>query len=147
MPLLLLLKISVIAAVLDVGCFFFGKDITYKKLFTIVTQAEFVFLLVIVVKTAWFFTFKTDYTLQEVQYFYPLAAINTVNYENLQTWFVYPMQVVNAFELLYWLVLAYLLGKALQIGTEKSFTIVASSYGVGLLIWVVGIMFLTLNMS
>ena len=32
-PLFLILKISIIAAIIDVGCFFFEKEIKYKKLF------------------------------------------------------------------------------------------------------------------
>lgn len=146
-PLLLLLKISIIAAILDAGCFFFDKEIKYKKLFNIVVKAEFVFLLVIVFKTLWFYVFQQEYTLEDLQYFYPLSAINITDYEGLQTWFVYPLQVLNLFELTYWVILAYLLGKELKVSTNKGLSIVASSYGVGLLIWVVAIMFLTLNMS
>jgi len=146
-PLLLLLKISIIAAIIDVGCFFFDKDIKYKNLFNTVIKAEFVFLLVIVFKTLWFYVFQQDYTLEDLQYFYPLSAINITGYDGLQPWFVYPLQVLNLFELAYWVILAYLLGKELKISTDKGLTIVASSYGVGLVIWVVAVMFLTLNMS
>ena len=146
-PLLLLIKISIIASILDVGCFFFGKDIKYKKLFNIVVKAEFVFLLVIIFKTAWFYFFQTDYNLEDLQYFYPLSALNIIGYEGLQPWFIYPFQVLNLFELAYWVILAYLIGKELNENTDKGMSIVASSYGVILLIWVVGVMFFTLNMS
>lgn len=146
-PILLLIKISIISAILDLGCFFFNKKIKYKKLFNIVVKAEFIFLLVIIVKTVWFYFFKTDYSLEDLQYFYPLSAINIVGYEDLDPWWIYPLQVFNLFELAYWFILAYLLGKAIQVTTDKGVQIVASSYGVGLLIWVVGIMFFTLNMS
>lgn len=146
-PLLLLLKISIIAAILDIGCFFFNKEIKYKTLFNIVVKAEFVFLLVVVFKTLWFYVFQQDYTLEDLQYFYPLSALNITGYDNLQPWFVYPLQVLNLFELAYWVILAYLLGKALKTNTDNGLAIVASSYGVGLVIWVVAIMFLTLNMA
>jgi len=147
-PLLILLKISIIAAILDAGCFFFGKEIKFKKLFNIVLKAEFVFLLVIIFKTAWFYFFQTDYNLEDLQYFYPLSALNIIGYEGLQPWFIYPFQVLNLFELAYWIILAYLIGKEIN-DTEstKGLQIVASSYGVSLLIWVVGVMFFTLNMS
>ncbi|MBT8244550.1 hypothetical protein [Winogradskyella sp.] len=147
-PLFLLIKTSIIAAILDVGCFFFGKEIKYKKLFNIVLKAEFVFLLVIVYKTAWFYLFQTDYNLEDLQYFYPLSALNIIGYEGLQPWFIYPFQVLNLFELAYWLILTYLLGKEIN-DTEstRGLQIVASSYGVGLLIWVVSVMFFSLNMS
>lgn len=146
-PLLLLLKTAIIATILDLGCFLFGKEIKYKKLFNLVVKAEFIFLLVILVKTAWFYFFQTNYSLEDLQYFYPLSALSIIGYEGLQPWFVYPFQVLNLFELAYWFILAYLLGKELESTTDKGLSIVASSYGVGLLIWVVGVMFLTLNMS
>lgn len=147
LPIILLLKISIIAAVLDIGCFFFEKEIKYKKLFNLVVKAEFVFLLVIVFKTAWFCFFQPNYTLEDVQNFYPLSALNILGYQGLETWFIYPFQVLNLFEVAYWFILAYLTGKELDENTDKGFAIVASSYGVGLLIWVVGVMFFTLNMS
>lgn len=146
-PLLLLIKTSIIAAILDVGCFFFSKEIKYKQLFNIVVKAEFVLLLVIVFKTVWFYFFQTNHNLEDLQYFYPLSALNIVGYEALQPWFIYPFQVLNLFELVYWFILAYLIGKELKENTDKGFSIVASSYGVSLLIWVVGVMFFTLNMS
>jgi len=147
LPIILLLKTSIIATILDIGCFFFGKEIKYKKLFNIVVKAEFIFLLVIVFKTAWFYFFQTDYTLEDLQYFYPLSALNIIGYDGLQPWFIYPFQVLNLFELAYWFILAYLLGKELNENTDKGFSIIASSYGVSLLIWVVAVMFFTLNMS
>ena len=141
------MKTAIIATILDLGCFLFGKEIKYKKLFNLVVKAEFIFLLVILVKTAWFYFFQTNYSLEDLQYFYPLSALSIIGYEGLQPWFVYPFQVLNLFELAYWFILAYLLGKELESTTDKGLSIVASSYGVGLLIWVVGVMFLTLNMS
>lgn len=146
-PILLLLKISITAAIIDVGCFFFDKEIKYKTVFNIVVKAEFVFLLVIVFKTVWFYVFQQDYGLNDLQNFYPLSALNITGYNGLETWFIYPFQVLNLFEIAYWFILAYSLGKKLHIKTEKSLNIIASSYGVSLVIWVVGVMFLTLNMS
>ena len=55
--------------------------------------------------------------------------------------------MLNLLEVAYWFILAYLIGKELNENIDKGFLIVASSYGVALLIWIVGVMFLTLNMS
>lgn len=147
LPFSLLVKTTIIASILDIGCFFFSKEIKYKKLFNIVVKAEFVFLLVIIFKTAWFYSFQPNFTLEDLQYFYPLSALNIIGYQGLETWFIYPFQVLNLFEVAYWFILAYLIGKEINETTDKGLSIVASSYGVGLLIWVVGVMFLTLNMS
>lgn len=147
MPIILFIKLSLIAAIIDVGCFFFEKEIKYKKLFNIVVKAEFVFLGVIVLKTGWFLFFMPNYTLEDLQYFYPLSLINLIDYREYKTWFIYPLQIVNLFEIVYWFLLANLLGKSLKLSTEKSLTIIASSYGVGLFIWIIAVMFFTLNMN
>lgn len=146
-PVYLGLKTLLVTTVLYVGVFFFGKEIRFKALWHIAVKAEYVFLAVVIVKTAWFYLVKTDYTLEDIQYFYPLSAINMVGHEGLEAWFVYPFQVLNLFELAYWLLLAYLLGKALRVKTDEGFKIVAAGYGSALLLWVVAVMFLVLNYS
>ena len=116
-------------------------------------KAEFVFLGVGVLKIVWFYFFQTSYTLEDLQYFYPLSALNIVGYKGLDNWFIYPLQVLNLFELAYWLLLSYFIGKLAFTEKDKGkpmdlgFKIVASSYGSALLLWVVVVMFFTLNYS
>ncbi len=148
-PVFLILKISIIASFLDLGCFLTEYKIKYKKLFNIVVRAEFLFLGVIVLKTARFYFFQTNYTLEDFQYYHPFSLLNIIGHEGLEPWYVYPLQIINLFEMAYWIFLAYSLDKALEIpkGEHTGIKIVVSSYGVGLVIWVIAVMFLTLNMS
>lgn len=153
-PLILLIKSSLIANVLYVGTFFFSKSkVTFKQLFNAVIKAEFIFLLIGIAKIIWFYFFQTNYTLEDLQYFYPLSALNIVGYQGLESWFIYPLQVLNLFELAYWLLLSYFVGKLAFTEKDKGkpmdlgFKIVASSYGSALLLWVVVVMFFTLNYS
>ena len=145
--LLTSIKVIIIALVLDLGLFIYNRDLKFKTLFSIVLKAEYIFLFVIIFKTIWFLIFQPDFTLEDLQYFYPLSLLNIIGYEGMQPWFIYPFQILNLFELAYWFILAYLIGKEINSTTDKGFSIVASSYGVGLLIWVIGVMFFTLNMS
>ncbi len=148
LPILFVIKTSSIACVCYIGVFFFSsKQITFKKLFDIVITAEFMFLLVPIFKILWFYFFQTNFTLEDIQYFYPLSALNIVGYEGLEPWLIYPFQVLNLIELAYWLVLAYYIGKATETTMDQGLKIVASSYGSALLLWVVVIMFFTLNYS
>jgi hypothetical protein len=145
-PILLLIKTSLIASGLYIGTFFFSKvPVSFKQLWSIVVSAEFLFLLVPVCKIAWFYFFQTNYKLEDIQYFYPLSALNIVGYKGLEPWFIYPFQTLNLFELAYWLILAYYIGKATQSNMDNGLKIVAYSYGSALLLWVVTIMFITLN--
>jgi hypothetical protein len=153
-PLYILLKSSFIAIVLYIGTFFFSKtEITLKKIWICVIKAEFIFLLVPILKIIWFHFIQTNYTLEDLQYFYPLSALNIVGYKGLEVWFIYPLQVLNLFELAYWLLLSYFVGKLAFTEKDKGkpmdlgFKIVASSYGSALLLWVVVVMFFTLNYS
>jgi len=152
--LILLIKISLISSVLYIGTFFYSKaKVTFKQLFNTVVKAEFVFLGVGVLKIVWFYFFQTNYTLEDLQYFYPLSALNIVGYQGLDAWFIYPLQVLNLFELAYWLLLSYFIGKLAFTEKDKGkpmdlgLKIVASSYGSALLLWVVVVMFFTLNYS
>ena len=145
-PIVLFIKIGLISVVLFMGTFLFDKKVAYKKLFSIVTKAEFIFIIVGIIKLIWFL-FSKDYTIEDVQSFYPLSALSIIGYEGLSPWFIYPFQTLNLFELLYWIALAYLIGKEIHTSTDKALKIVASSYGSVLLIWVVMVMFLTLNMG
>jgi hypothetical protein len=153
-PILLLIKMSIIASIIYIGAFFHSKaKVTFKQLFNAVIKAEFVFLGVGVLKIIWFYFFQTNYTLEDLQYFYPLSALNIVGYKGLEAWFIYPLQVLNLFELAYWLLLSYFIGKLAFTEKDKGkpmdlgFKIVASSYGSALLLWVVVVMFFTLNYS
>jgi hypothetical protein len=147
-PMLLVIKTSLIASTLYIGTFFFSKvPVTFKKLWGFVLTAEFVFLLVPVFKIVWFYFFQTNYKLEDIQYFYPLSALNIVGYKDLEPWFIYPFQTLNLFELVYWLILSFYIGKATQTSMDKGLKIVAYSYGSALLLWVVTIMFFTLNYS
>ena len=153
-PIFIIIKTSIIASILYVGVFFFSlSKINFKQLWDAVVKSEFIFIAVGVAKIIWFYFFQTNYTLEDLQYFYPLSALNIVGYQGLEPWFIYPLQVLNLFELVYWLVLAYFIGKLAFTEKDKGkpmdlgLKIVASSYGSALLLWVVVVMFFTLNYS
>ena len=153
-PILLLIKTTIVASVLYIGTYFYSKTkVTFNQLFNAVIKAEFVFIGVGILKIIWFYFFQTNYTLEDLQYFYPLSALNIVGYKGLESWFIYPLQVLNLFELAYCLLLSYFVGKLAFTEKDKGkpmdlgFKIVASSYGSALLLWVVVVMFFTLNYS
>lgn len=145
LPLYIYLKILFITAILLIGIFFTERTIEFEKLFGIVVKAEFTFLLAIPLKVLWFHLFAEDYTFDDLQNYVPLSLESLLGYENFESWLIYPMQVLNLLEITYWFVLAFLIAKELHINMKKSFCIVASSYGSGLLILIASIMFITLN--
>ncbi len=148
-PVVLLIKVTLVSLCLSLGKFFTSIEDKYafKEYFRIALSAEFVFLFVGAIKLSYFLWFKTDYTLEDIQYFYPLSALNLFDYKEIDTWLIYPLQTTNVFEIAYWFVLAYGIMNLLQIKFGKAFELVLMSYGISLIIWVGCITFLTLNMS
>lgn len=147
LPILYLFKFSIIAIILQAGFFFFDRKISFSIIFKAVMLAEIPFLVVPVIKLFWFLFIQTHYTLNDLQYFFPLSALQLFDVKSLPTWQIYPLQLFNVFELIYWVLLAYWLKRLLNISLNKSMEVVASSYGTGLVLWVVFITFLSLNVA
>jgi len=147
MSLMLVIKWSLTTIPFYIGAIFFDIKLTFKKAFHIVLVSELIFLLLILVKFAWFYYLKDELTLEYLQFFRPLSLINLFEINELDKWFVYPLQTVNLFEITYWFVLASLLAKEIQKPFWKAFEFVLATYGVGLLVWVIFMSFLILNFS
>lgn len=148
-PVLVLIRGGLVALCLNVGLFFYDTEnkIKFKQLFRIALLGEFVLVLVGFVKLLYFLFIKTNYTLQDIQQFYPLSYINFLDIENLEPWLIYPLQTINLFEITYFFVLVYGVHKLLKNNYWKSFEITAASYGTGLVIWLGLVMFVTLNLT
>lgn len=146
-PLIVLIRSSLVAMCFSVGLFFYDDDNEYKfkKLLNIALWGELVLISVGYIKLMYFAFIKTDYTLQDIQQFYPLSITNLLDTENIEPWLVYPLQTVNVFEITYFFILVSGMHKLLKNKYSKSFEITAVSYGTGLLIWLGLVSFLTLN--
>ena len=146
-PFVYLLKIFVITLILQAGVIFYNIKIGFKKLFKVVLVAEFIFLLPALIKLALFMFVKTDYDLLEYQAFFPLSALNLVDVNNIPPWLLYPLQMANIFEILYWLALAYGISLATNEKKGKMLGMVACSYGTGLFVWIVFITFISVTLT
>jgi len=146
-PLIILVKTLIIATTLYIGLFLFTKETKFKNSWNVVIKAEFIFILVPIIKIIWFYFFQTSYTLDDIQNFYPLSALNIIGYKDLEAWFIYPFQVLNLFELSYVIYLGFQIGELTNTNTDYGLKIVGLSYGPCLLLWVATVMFFTLNYS
>jgi hypothetical protein len=147
-PIYILLKTTIISSILYIGIFFFSKkDIDFKNIWNCVIKAEFIFLLVPIFKIIWFYFFQTNYTLEDIQYFYPFSALNIIGYKGLDAWLFYPLQTLNLIEFGYIIYLSYQIGSLTRTNADNGLKIVSYSYVPALLLWVSVIMFFTLNYS
>jgi hypothetical protein len=146
-PVMLFLKCNFITLPLFIGGVFFNLKISWKEWLGITLVGEIVFIVAFTTKFIWFYFNSESIDLLYYRYFTPLSLINLFNLSKIQNLFIYPLQTLNLFELIYWLVLSYLISMKVKISFWKSFEFVLSTYGVGLFIWVVFISFLILNFS
>ncbi|OPC52603.1 hypothetical protein [Elizabethkingia bruuniana] len=149
-PVLIGIKVFLVAFCLNFIKLFDlpGLDkIEYKYFLTLALVAEFVFIIAGLYKFANFYWFDTDYSLPDLQTYYPLSLINFKENISTEIWLAYPLQLSNVFELLYWGILAYGIWEYAdkKISFLKSLGTVAATYGVGLLFWAGTVTFLILN--
>ncbi len=145
LPFLFFVKITVIAWVLAIGGFFKELPLSHGRYFRIVLLAEFVFLIPAILKIVWFYFFETDFTLEQIQQFVPFSLQSVIDTSDFPNWALYPLQIINLFEVAYWVLLAFLIDRAAK--TYKGMKVVLTGYGPALFIWIVFIMFLTLNIT
>jgi len=146
-PLVLIIKISFVSVCVNVGTLFADYAIGFKKIFKIALIAEVIFVFNNVMRVLWLAFFTDVNVMYDVQYFYPLSLLSLFDPTTLESWFIYPMATLNLSEFLYFLVLAYGLKLALKQVYDKALNLVLSTYGIGLLIWMFFIVFLSINLS
>jgi hypothetical protein len=152
-PLLILLRAFYTSLFLYIGLFFADITAGFGKLFRIALLADFVYVLAGFAKLVILIFFREVSTLDDLQ-FQPLSVMEFFSKSQVDPLFFYPLSLLNLFEIAYFLVLAWLLtGLIKQEGPEppagfgKSLKLVTASYGSGLLLWIILVMFVTLNLS
>jgi hypothetical protein len=145
-PLVLFLKLLIVTIVLYIGIFFFNYNriVSFGNIFRVVIASEIVFTFASFFKFLWFFLFAGNYDLNDLSFFYPLSLINLFKTTEVGRLWIYPLQVLNLFQVFYLLSLSYGLQK-FGVKAQSSEKLVLSSYLPALTIWIVLIMFLTID--
>ena len=145
-PFVIFLQASLITLCLSCGTILMNYKIRFRPLFRLVLRSSVVFL---IGKLA--FTFILLFS--NIEIFDDLVSVNKfalsgfVSKNSIPTWLMYPLSILNVFEAAFWLLLTFGMSRLLQKPFRAAFGFVATTYGIGLLIWVVFIIFLQLNLS
>ena len=146
-PIWFLIKFTLVASCLWLAGFFAEAKLSFSSAFGVAVGAEVVSLVPPLVKIGWFTFVQTDYTLGDLQWFSPLSALSLFDREHVEPFLAYPLQLLSLWEVAYWLLLAYGLGRVLRRTPSEGFRLVAASYGPALAIWVLFVVFLTVNLG
>ncbi|WP_289031915.1 hypothetical protein [uncultured Algoriphagus sp.] len=147
-PIKLLIQLIVLqipAMLIYLGLYLAKYEISYKKVFGIVLISEFIFFIPLLIKIIWFSFHPVS--MGSVRLFAPLSLFSLFDAESLQEWLFYPCKVLNVFEVVYWILMAFLLAKYLKSSLDAMLKIVLGYYVSFLFCWVVFVMFISLGNS
>jgi hypothetical protein len=113
----------------------------------IVIKADLIFFVPMLLKTFWFSFIITDFSLTDFQFFTPLSLLSIFDVSLIDKWLIYPLQTFNVFEVIFWFLLGYQLKSVLRKNFSESFKLIITSYGSGLIIWVVFVVFFVVTVS
>lgn len=147
-PLFIALKLLLVTLSLLGGCIWENYRIGFRQIWSMVLRAELVFAIAAVFTVLFLTWFVELQSLEDLQRFhnFSLMAFLPVG-EDLSAWYLYPLQVLNIFEVLYWFVLIWGMLFVSKRSLQEMIGLVGSSYGLGLLLWVMLVIFLKLNMG
>lgn len=134
LPLLLLLKIYLLALLIFGVLSLREITVSLKSLLTILVEAEFAVLLGSLVKVGYLYLYPVD-TIDEINRFSPLSLYSAINQAQIPSYLVYILKQLNIFEILYWVILIFGLKKVLSSSFGYAFKITATSYGLIYALW------------
>ena len=134
------LKAFFVALCISIGLLLADIKLSFRSLLKVVFLSEGVFLLYTAIRLV-LIHYHNFSSLKEVTYFSPGSLLSVFNYETLNEAFIYPLQVINIPQLVYFFVLAFGLTAILKNNYSKNLKIVISSYGTGLILWIAIVVF------
>jgi hypothetical protein len=148
-PIILLIKFSLVSLVLYTGIVFCNiqDKVSLGSVFKIVVASEIVFVIASLLKFLWFYFFAGNYDLNDLGFFYPLSLINFFKTSEVNKLWIFPLQTVNIFQVIYIISISFGLNKVCKVENPDSDKIVLLSYLPALGLWVTLIMFLTIDAS
>ncbi len=146
-PLIVLLQVFFVTACLTTGALLGNIQGSFRFFFGIVLRCYPVLMLqgiAMLITALLFKEIDTVADFQQADYFSAAALIKN---HDLTAWYIYPLKVLSIVEVLFWLLLSWNLSQHIGRSWMANFKFVAGSYGVGLLLWVLFIMFMQLNLA
>jgi hypothetical protein len=146
-PLLLVIQVFLITICLNIGTLLRGDKLSFKKLYSMVTKVLIIptfFKLLMIFMTYFFYDIKSFNDLSNV---FSFSLINFFDATSLPSWLQYPLAIINLVEVIFWLLLAYGIRLLLNMDFSRSLSFVSYTYGVGLVMWVLFMVFLQVSLS
>lgn len=145
LPLFYLIKFVLVGACLQVGLILGKYKVSFGSVFKVAILAECVFILPVLIEFYWFSFFVGSYNLTDLQNFDYFSLMAFFQDLEVERYLQYPLYLVNIFELLYILILAYGLHEVIEKEYDTSLRLVLATYLPSLCLWVLLVMFLSIS--
>jgi hypothetical protein len=140
-------KLLIITSLIKAGAILLNfHHLTFRKLLFVVVVSHFVFFIPALVQILWFSFFVESYTVESLKAFNwhtLLYWVKDIDYNFLK----YPLSLINLFEVLFWFCLILFIKRVGVVSFWSSLKLVFYTYGLGLFIWMVFVMFLIVTIS
>jgi hypothetical protein len=119
------------------------QNLKFGQCFNISIKADIIFLFELMLKINYFSIVEAN-SIQEIDIHF-LSILQLIGF-NIDIYMTYPLGILNLFELAYWFLLASFFSNYTKKSFWTSLGFVAKTYGIGLLLWILFIMFIILNL-
>ncbi len=145
-PLLLIVKVIYNTFWITAGSLLDSERGMSKTNLNVCLKAEYIFVLMLVVKFIWLLFFKQVNNLTDLSYM-PGSLLNFYTVDKIPQWLIYPLQTVNIWELLFCIIGTSMYSIQYNISKIKAAQLFCIPYLTGLFIWVLTVVFLTLQLT
>lgn len=143
-PIVVILRTSYTALCLSIGAFITRENLSFKQCFNISIKSDIIFIFELVSKIN-YLAFIGVNSLEDLN-IRLLSAFQLLDLQ-IETWSSYPFLVLNIFELCYWCILALFTSAYTKKSFWQSMFFILKTYGIGLLLWIIFVVFIMLNFS
>ena len=144
LPVTLIIKIIYNTTCVTVGSLLHQERGEFESNFNICLKAEYVFVAMLLVKLAFFAFFKEVETLNDLG-FIPGSLLNLFDANEVPKWAIYPLQTINIWEVWFCWVGTSLYSIQFNISKAKAAALFCIPYLIGLFIWILVVVFITLQ--
>jgi len=145
-PVILYVRVLYNSFWVSIGSLLSEKRGSVKDNYNVCLKAEYVFVGMLFVRFIWLLFFKNVNNLTDLNSF-PGSVLNLYDIEKIPIWLIYPLQTVNIWEVLFCIVGTSMYSIQYNVSKAKAAQLFCIPYLAGLFIWVLVIVFITLQFT
>ena len=130
-----LFKFFIIGLIIHAGSYLNKQPVKFNVIFRSIVLAETVFLVAASVKLIVFYNRLPFANFNDWKNYFPLSITNLMDIEKTNMLWIYPLGLINLFELSYLLLLPYFISRISSLSYESALRNVLISYLPSLLLW------------